>query len=450
MAPARTPDPAPGDDPGERVPPSGVPGPEDSAEELYDAAPCGFLSTAMDGTVTKVNATLLDWLGLRRREVVGRMRFADLLTVGGKLYHETHFAPLLSLRGEIGGIALQMRTATGGRLPVLVSAAVKKDADGEPVLIRTTVFDASERRAYEEELLRRRRAADEARELAEAARREAEAARREAEAARSRSEADRARLTDALAVLQQALLPAELPTVPGLDVASYYYTASPDRLGGDFYDLFALGAGRWAFFLGDVSGKGPKAAAVTSLTRYTLRAAVFHDSDPVSALATLNAVLYDRYGLKADPRHCTAVVGVVEPDDDRGRTTVRLASGGHPPALVLRAGAPVDGPGRADYLTTPGGMLVGALPDAVFTPATAVLYPGDTLLLYTDGLTEARTDPERTTLYGDERLRDFAARQASTAPGDVIAAVAALLEKLGDGVDDDTALLALGAPSRPG
>lgn len=449
MAPGRTPDPAPGDDRGEPVPPAGAPGPEDSAEELYDAAPCGFLSTALDGTVIKVNATLLDWLGLERHEVVGRMRFADLLTVGGKLYHETHFAPLLSLRGEIGGIALEMRTATGGRLPVLVSAAVKRDADGEPVLIRTTVFDASERRAYEEELLRRRTAADEARDLAEAALREAEDARREAEAARSRSEADRARLTDALVVLQQALLPAELPTVPGLDVASYYYTASPDRLGGDFYDLFALGAGRWAFFLGDVSGKGPRAAAVTSLTRYTLRAAVFHDSDPVSALATLNAVLHDRYGIEADPRHCTAVVGVVEPDAARGRTRVRLASGGHPPALVLRSGAPVDGPGRADYLTTPGGMLVGALPDAVFTPATTVLDPGDTLLLYTDGLTEARTDPDRTTLYGDERLRDFAARQASTAPGDVIAAVADLLEKLGDGVDDDTALLALGAPSRP-
>ncbi|MEU5143754.1 SpoIIE family protein phosphatase [Streptomyces sp. NPDC021139] len=450
MAPGRTPDPAPGDDRGERVPPAGTPGPEDRAEELYDTAPCGFLSTALDGTVIKVNATLLDWLGLERREVVGRMRFADLLTVGGKLYHETHFAPLLSLRGEIGGIALEMRTATGGRLPVLVSAAVKTDADGAPVLIRTTVFDASERRAYEEELLRGRTAADEARDLAEAARREAETARREAEAARSRSEADRARLTDALAVLQQALLPADLPTVPGLDVASYYYTASPDRLGGDFYDLFALGAGRWAFFLGDVSGKGPRAAAVTSLTRYTLRAAVFHDSDPVSALATLNAVLHDRYGLEADPRHCTAVVGVVEPDAARGRTRVRLASGGHPPALVLRSGAPVDGPGRADYLATPGGMLVGALPDAVFTPATTVLDPGDTLLLYTDGLTEARTDPDRTTLYGEERLRDFAARQASTAPGDVIAAVADLLEKLGDGVDDDTALLALGAPSRPG
>jgi sigma-B regulation protein RsbU (phosphoserine phosphatase) len=397
----------------------------------------------MDGTVTKVNATLLDWLGLERREVVDRKRFADLLTVGGRLYHETHFAPLLRLRGEISGIALELTTATGGRLPVLVSAAVKHAADGEPVLIRTTVFDASERRAYEEELLRRRAAADEARDLAEAA-------RREAEEARARSEADRARLTDALAVLQQALLPAELPTVPGLDAASYYYTASPDRLGGDFYDLFAVDRRRWAFFLGDVSGKGPRAATVTSLTRYTLRAAVSHDSDPVSALTTLNAALYDRYGVEADPRHCTAVVGVVEPDPDRGRTTVRLASGGHPPALLLRAGAPVDGPGRAEYLTTPGGMLVGALPDATFTSATAVLGPGDTLLLYTDGLTEARTDPGRTTLYGEERLRDFAARQASTAPQDVIAAVAALLEKLGAGVDDDTALLALGVPSRPG
>uniref|UniRef100_UPI00098AE297 PP2C family protein-serine/threonine phosphatase n=1 Tax=Streptomyces sp. JHA26 TaxID=1917143 RepID=UPI00098AE297 len=439
------------------------PGPEESAEDLYDSAPCGFLSTAMDGTVAKVNATLLDWLGLERHEVVDRMRFADLLTVGGRLYHETHFAPLLGMRGEISGIALEMRTATGGRLPVLVSAAVKRDADGEPVLIRITVFDASDRRAYEEELLRRRTAADEARDLAEAARREAEAARREAEAARreaeaarreaeaarSRSEADRARLTDALAVLQQALLPAELPAVPGLEVASYYYTASPDRLGGDFYDLFALDAGRWAFFLGDVSGKGPGAAAVTSLTRYTLRATVFHDSDPVSALTTLNAVLYDRYGAGTDPRHCTAVVGVVEPDAVRGRTAVHLASGGHPSALLLRAGVPVGGPGRADYLATPGGMLIGALPDASFTSATAVLGPGDTLLLYTDGLTEARTDPGRTTLYGEERLRDFAARQASTAPGDVIAAVAALLEKLGDGVDDDTALLALGVPSRP-
>jgi sigma-B regulation protein RsbU (phosphoserine phosphatase) len=342
------------------------------------------------------------------------------------------------MRGEIGGIALEMPTATGERLPVLVSAAVKRDRDGEPQLIRTTVFDASDRRAYEEELLRRSAAADDAR-------RQAEAALREADEARARSEADRARLTDALAVLQQALLPAELPTVPGLDVASYYYTASPDQLGGDFYDLFTLDARRWVFFLGDVSGKGPGAAAVTSLARYTLRAAAFHDPDPLSVLATLNAVLYERYGGVTDPRYCTVVVGIVEPDPERGRVTVRLASGGHPPALLVRAGRQTGTPEQAGYLSTPGGMLVGVLPDASFTAVTTTLGPGDTLLLYTDGLTEARVDADRT-LYGDERLRDLAADQASTAPRHLVAAVAGLLEKLGDGVDDDTALLALGAP----
>ena len=69
----------------------------------------------MDGTIAKINTTLLGWLGLDRRRVVGRMRFTDLLTVGGKLYHETHFAPLLRMQGEISGIALDIRRADGGR-----------------------------------------------------------------------------------------------------------------------------------------------------------------------------------------------------------------------------------------------------------------------------------------------------------------------------------------------
>lgn len=72
---------------------------EDAAEELYESAPCGYLSTLMDGTIAKINGTLLDCLGLTREEVVGRRRFTDLLTIGGKLYHETHFAPLLRMQG---------------------------------------------------------------------------------------------------------------------------------------------------------------------------------------------------------------------------------------------------------------------------------------------------------------------------------------------------------------
>ncbi len=118
---------------------------EDSAEELYESAPCGYLSTLMDGTIAKINTTLLTWLGLDRGAVVGRMRFPDLLTVGGKLYHETHFAPLLRMQGEISGIALEIKQTDGGRIPVLVSSAVKHGTTGEPMLIRTTVFDARDR-----------------------------------------------------------------------------------------------------------------------------------------------------------------------------------------------------------------------------------------------------------------------------------------------------------------
>ncbi|MFD7922099.1 PP2C family protein-serine/threonine phosphatase [Streptomyces sp. NPDC059740] len=406
---------------------------EDSAEELYESAPCGYLSTLMDGTIAKINQTLLDWIGLPRETVVGRMRFTDLLTVGGKLYHETHFAPLLRMQGEIKGIALEMKAAGGRRLPVLVSSALKYGSGREPQLIRTTVFDAADRRAYEEELLRRRQEADRAR-------REAEEAREEAEQARRQAEADRARLTEALATLQQSLLPTSLPAVPGLETAAYYHTASPDRLGGDFYDLFPIDNTRWAFFLGDVCGKGPRAAALTSLTRYALRAAALHDAEPVTALTTLNAVLHERYTAGGDPRYCTTVFGLLEPDGETGRTTVRLASGGHPPALVLRAD------GRADFLPTPGGMLVGILPDSRFTTATTELAPGDTLLLYTDGLTEARTGPGRDSLYGDEALRDFAAALAPAPPQKLVNALSGLLDSFGEGLNDDTALLALGVP----
>ncbi|GHC97575.1 hypothetical protein GCM10010313_05260 [Streptomyces violarus] len=400
---------------------------EDSAEDLYESAPCGYLSTMMDGTIAKINTTLLDWLGLEREAVVGRKRFTDLLTVGGKLYHETHFAPLLRMQGELRGIALDLKRQGGGRLPVLASAVVKYGAQGEPLLIRVTAFDASDRRSYETELLHRRK--------------EAERARAEADEARRQAEADRARLADALAVLQRSLVPDSLPAVPGLETAVHYHTAAPEQLGGDFYDLFPVAGDRWAFFLGDVCGKGPEAASLTSLTRYTLRAAAHHDPEPAAALATLNAVLHERYTAGGDPRYCTCVFGIIEPGGEHGPTIVRLASGGHPPALVLRSG------GRAEFLPTPGGLLVGVLPDAPISTVETVLAAGDTIVLYTDGLTEARTGPGRDDLYGEDALRVFGTDLAPAAPGEVITALTGLLDSFGDGLNDDTALLALGVPA---
>ena len=400
---------------------------EDSAEDLYESAPCGYLTTMMDGTIAKINTTLLDWLGLDREAVAGRKRFADLLTIGGKLYHETHFAPLLRMQGELRGIALDMRRQEGGPLPVLVSAVIKHGSEGEPLLIRITVFDASDRRSYEKELLRRRE--------------EAERARAEADEARRQAEADRARLADALAVLQRSLVPDSLPVVPGLESAVHYHTAAPDQLGGDFYDLFPVAGDRWAFFLGDVCGKGPEAASLTSLTRYTLRAAAHHDPDPASALTTLNAVLHERYTGDGNPRYCTCIFGIIEPGGEDGPTTVRLASGGHPPALVLRSD------GRAEFLPTPGGLLIGIVPGAPIGTAETVLAPGDTVVLYTDGLTEARTGPGRDDLYGEDALHAFATDHAPASPHEVITALTGLLESFGDGLDDDTALLALGVPA---
>ncbi|MEV0358672.1 SpoIIE family protein phosphatase [Nocardia sp. NPDC050697] len=382
---------------------------EDSAEDLYENAPCGYLSTLLDGQIAKVNRTLLSWLGYTGAELVGRRAFGDLLTVGGRLYHETHVAPLLRMQGEVNGIALELVAADGTRLPVLATSVLKSGADGAPLLVRTTLFDASTRRAYEAELLRARRAAEEERE----------------------------RLQRLNAILQRTLLPSALEPVPGLDVAAHYHIASLDEVGGDFYDLFPLAEGRWGFFLGDVCGKGALAATMTSRVRYALRAAAVYDPDPGSVLTKLNRVLLDAYR-PGDPRFCTVLYGSVTHRD--GHAEVTLAAGGHPPALLLRAD------GTAEFLRTPGGQLVGLLPDAEVGTARAELRPGDTLLLYTDGLIEARTG---TGLFGEEALLEFAAARAPVGATALVADLVGLLETLGSGVTDDTALLALHVPGEP-
>ncbi|MFJ8197139.1 PP2C family protein-serine/threonine phosphatase [Streptomyces sp. NPDC096152] len=385
---------------------------EDSAEDLYEHAPCGYLSTLLDGTIAKINTTLLDWLGYTHDDLVGRKTFSDLLTAGGRLYHETHFGPLLRMQGKISGIALELEAADASRLPVLVTSTVKTGNDGQPLLIRTSVFDARDRRAYETELLRTQKQAE-----------------------REREELKRLNAT-----LQRTLLPPTLVNVPGLDVAAHYHIASTDKVGGDFYDLFPLAAGTWGLFLGDVCGKGAAAAAITSLARYTLRAAAVYNPDPAAVLRNLNTVLHHEYN-GHDPRFCTVIFGLLTPDADQGGFRITLASGGHPPALLLRAD------GSADFLPTPGGQLLGVLPEAHIATTAIRLEAGDTLLLHTDGLTEAHTASNSADgRYGDEALLGFAQALAPTTASNAIAAVRALLDTFGTGVDDDTAVLAINVP----
>jgi sigma-B regulation protein RsbU (phosphoserine phosphatase) len=383
---------------------------EDSVEDLYENAPCGYLSTLLDGTIAKINATLLGWLGMDSAEVVGRRRFADLLTVGGKLYHETHFAPLLRMQGEINGVALELRTADGGRLPVLVTSTIKTSGDGQPLLIRTTIVDARDRRAYEQELLRARQEADR----------------------------ERDRLARLAATLQRTLLPPTLPAVPGVEVAAHYHVASADQVGGDFYDLFRLDDGRWGMFVGDVCGNGAGAAAVTSLARYTLREAAAHDPDPVAVLNALNAALR-RERLEPSHRFCSVVFGLLAPADDGCH--IVLASGGHPPPALVRAD------GTVAFQPMEGGQVVGLLPDPALTTVALHLGAGDTLLLYTDGLTEARVGGGAR--YDEEDLQEFLTVLAPTTAAEVVTTLRGLLGGFGDGLDDDTAILALGVPPAP-
>ncbi|KFE63576.1 PAS domain-containing hybrid sensor histidine kinase/response regulator [Hyalangium minutum] len=154
-----------------RIPwPQGPPGtaPEESAEELYEQAPCGYFSTLPNGMLIRVNQTFLEWTGYERDELLEGRRFQDLLTVGGKIFHETHYAPLLQLQGRVREINFELLCKHGGSLPVLINTVQKKDATGRVVLHRTTAFSITERKNYERELLLARKRAEQAEQVARA------------------------------------------------------------------------------------------------------------------------------------------------------------------------------------------------------------------------------------------------------------------------------------------
>ena len=133
----------------------------DDLEDLFDHAPCGYLAAGADGRITKVNSTFCKWLGRDKSTFIGH-RFQDFLNIAGKIYYETHFAPLMRMQGFFNEVALDLVRADGSTLPVLVNAAERRDESGNLRFIRITVFNASDRRRYERELLEARRAAERA------------------------------------------------------------------------------------------------------------------------------------------------------------------------------------------------------------------------------------------------------------------------------------------------
>jgi serine phosphatase RsbU (regulator of sigma subunit) len=256
-------------------------------------------------------------------------------------------------------------------------------------------------------------------------------------AARAGLHIDNARLyterSGIAATLQQSLLPPVLPVIPHLQVAARYRAAGDqNEVGGDFYDVFPSEPGVWTAVIGDVSGKGAKAAALTALTRHTLYAAALRDSSPARNLAFLDEAMRGRaHGLVA---FSTVLYARVCPGRDS--TVLRLASGGHPPPLVLRAD------GRVERLEL-SGTLVGVLEEARFDEREARLRPGDLLLLYTDGAVELR---RRDLGFGERELESVLRGHAGRSAEQVVDAVARRIEELQDGTPrDDVALLALRA-----
>jgi len=229
--------------------------------------------------------------------------------------------------------------------------------------------------------------------------------------------------------LQASLLPRALPEIEGLDLAGRLEAGAPDvDVGGDFYDAFAISDGVWGIAIGDVCGKGVDAAALTALARHTLRAAAHERATPSEVLELLNrAVLAE----SRPGQFLTAIFGRLEVLP-AGRFRLVFACGGHPPPVVLDAG-------RAPRPLRCSGTLLGVVEDPELVDATVELEVGDTLMLYTDGLTEAGA-PART-LTTSEVARLLASVRGETASRTAEGCLREALEASGGVIRDDIAVL---------
>jgi phosphoserine phosphatase RsbU/P len=236
-----------------------------------------------------------------------------------------------------------------------------------------------------------------------------------------RAERARAQIAE---TLQHGLLPSPLPHIPGWSLAAMYRPAGAENeVGGDFYDAFPV-AGGWMLVVGDVTGRGARAASITALARYTLRTAATLTNDPLVALATLNRALLAR----RDSSLCSIAALALSEDPAQ---PVRLAIAGHPPPLLIDGELVSEAAGTAPVL--------GAFPDVEWEISESVIESGQQLVLITDGVIEASGREGR---FGEERLRDELAGARN--PAHAIQRLEGALLSFTDGaLDDDAAILAV-------
>jgi PAS domain S-box-containing protein len=338
----------------------------ETTEELYENAPCGYLSTTLSGSILRVNKTFADLLGRSRESLRSETRLQDVLAPGGRIYYETHVAPLLSMQGEVREIAFEMVRRDGTRVPVLANAVVRDEREGGTGAVLWTVFDATERRRYEQELLRARST--------------------ERQAARA---------------LQHSLLSGELPRAENLEVARSYKPALRNQeIGGDWFDSFWLDDGETiALVVGDVVGKGIDAAAAMAQLRSAVRALATTPHRPAALLEAL-----DRYSRRHQVGYAATLLYATLTLANR---SFRYACAGHPPPLSCgRARAPrFLWEGRSVPLGVNwGNTVAGGRRDGTYE-----LPPDSTIVLYTDGLIERRTEALD---VGLDRLASIASRHA--------------------------------------
>jgi PAS domain S-box-containing protein len=251
--------------------------------------------------------------------------------------------------------------------------------------------------------------------------------------------ADNARLyrarSEIARVLQRSLLPPHLPEIPGVEVGSeYLFVEETSEVGGDFYDLINTVEDGWICAIGDVRGKGVEAASVTALARYTIRAVTLKNDRPSEILAALNEAMLRQL---SEDRFCTAACVRLEPLDGSVGVGVDVSRAGHPPPLLVRSEGTVEEVGLS-------GRALGVFPDAELGDTSLRLMPGEALVLYTDGVTEARSSGGD--FFGEGRLRRLLSSCAGCDAATFAARIKGVVLDFQEGYPrDDLAILVLRA-----
>jgi sigma-B regulation protein RsbU (phosphoserine phosphatase) len=256
--------------------------------------------------------------------------------------------------------------------------------------------------------------------------------------ARSRLLAEARRVTYIADTLQHTLTPSQLPDIPALDVAVFYEPFSTDDVGGDFFDVFPIGDDRWGIFVGDVVGKGVEAAAFTSLARYSVRTAAVVQPGPADVLTAVNEAVR-RDLASGDSIYCTIAYGeFISFGDGSPQWKATIALAGHPPPLLIRRGHP--------EAVVAEGTIIGSFEAQVYSSVEVALEPEDTIVFYTDGMTDL---PTGSGWLGVEGVRAALQDKAIRSAQDAVDVLRSVITANDQPLRDDLVVLAVRVPAHP-